>query len=49
MDNVAAMKKILTFKLIIAIRCPTCGAARGEKCELATGLPRGQLRIVTAA
>jgi hypothetical protein len=21
-------------------RCPTCGAKPGEKCELATGLPR---------
>jgi hypothetical protein len=29
-----------TAKKILAIRCPTCGAAPGEKCELSTGLPR---------
>jgi hypothetical protein len=27
-------------KLTLAVRCPTCGAKRGEKCELSTGLPR---------
>jgi hypothetical protein len=27
-------------KQILAIRCPTCGAAPGEKRELATGQPR---------
>jgi hypothetical protein len=25
---------------VLSIRCPTCGAAPGEKCELSTGLPR---------
>jgi hypothetical protein len=25
---------------ILAVRCPTCGAKPGEKCELNTGLPR---------
>jgi hypothetical protein len=25
---------------ILAIRCPTCGAKPGEKCELSTGQPR---------
>src|SRR5580765_2361472 len=29
-----------TPKQVIAIRCPTCGAAPGQKCELSTGLPR---------
>jgi len=24
----------------LSVRCPTCGAKRGEKCELNTGLPR---------
>jgi len=24
----------------LAVRCPTCGAEPGEKCELSTGLPR---------
>jgi hypothetical protein len=24
----------------LAVRCPTCGAKRGEKCELGTGQPR---------
>jgi len=30
----------LTQEQILAIRCPTCGAAPGEKCELGTGMPR---------
>jgi hypothetical protein len=25
---------------ILAVRCPTCGAAPGEQCELSTGMPR---------
>src|SRR5690242_3923359 len=29
-----------TQKEASAIRCPTCGAKPGEKCELSTGLPR---------
>jgi hypothetical protein len=29
-----------TEKQILAVRCPTCGAKPGEKCELATGQPR---------
>jgi len=24
----------------LKVRCPTCGAKPGEKCELSTGLPR---------
>jgi hypothetical protein len=27
-------------KQALSVRCPTCGAAPGEKCELITGLPR---------
>jgi hypothetical protein len=27
-------------RLALAVRCPTCGAKPGEKCELSTGLPR---------
>jgi len=27
-------------KLALAVRCPTCGAKPGEKCELSTGQPR---------
>jgi hypothetical protein len=27
-------------KQILAVRCPTCGAAPREKCELSTGQPR---------
>ncbi len=34
------MQKALTPKKILAIRCPTCGAAPKEKCELSTGQPR---------
>lgn len=33
-----AMK--VTEKQAIAVRCPTCGAKPGEKCELSTGQPR---------
>jgi hypothetical protein len=33
-----AMK--VTEKQALAVRCPTCGAKPGEKCELSTGLPR---------
>jgi hypothetical protein len=29
-----------TLKQVQAIRCPTCGAGPGEKCELNTGQPR---------
>ena len=27
-------------KQALSVRCPTCGARPGEKCELSTGLPR---------
>jgi hypothetical protein len=30
----------VTEKETLAVRCPTCGAKPGEKCELSTGLPR---------
>jgi hypothetical protein len=30
----------VTQKEALAVRCPTCGAKPGEKCELSTGLPR---------
>jgi hypothetical protein len=33
-----AMK--VTEKEALAVRCPTCGAKPGEKCELSAGLPR---------
>jgi hypothetical protein len=32
--------KELSPKQVLAVRCPTCGAAPGEKCELSTGQPR---------
>jgi len=35
-DAVMKVKK----EKALAIRCPTCGAKPGEKCELSTGLPR---------
>jgi hypothetical protein len=34
------MKKELSLKQVLAVRCPTCGAGPGEKCELNTGQPR---------
>ena len=33
-----AMK--ITAKQALAVRCPTCGAEPGKKCELSTGQPR---------
>ena len=27
-------------KQALTVRCPTCGARPGQKCELSTGLPR---------
>lgn len=35
-----AMKKEPNPKDALTVRCPTCGAAPGEKCELSTGQPR---------
>ena len=32
--------KKATLKQAQAVRCPTCGAGPGEKCELSTGQPR---------
>src|SRR5258707_5213627 len=34
------MKKELTSKDVLAIRCPTCGAPPGARCELGTRQPR---------
>jgi len=36
--NVLFMK--VSEKKVLSVRCPTCGAKPGEKCELSTGLPR---------
>jgi hypothetical protein len=33
-------KKKSSPKQALAIRCPTCAAAPGEKCELSSGAPR---------
>ncbi len=30
-------------KLALSVRCPTCGAKPGEKCELSTGMERTSL------
>jgi hypothetical protein len=30
----------VTKEQALAVRCTTCGAKTGEKCELSTGLPR---------
>jgi len=35
-----AMKQEPDQKQALAVRCPTCGAAPGQKCELSTGQPR---------
>jgi hypothetical protein len=36
----AMIKKEHSPKEALTVRCPTCGAKPGEKCELSTGLPR---------
>ena len=38
--NTSMKAKKPTLKTVQAVRCPTCGAGPGEKCELNTGLPR---------
>src|SRR6266404_3915004 len=38
--HVSVMAKKLSPKAVLAIPCPTCGAAPGEMCELSTGQPR---------
>ncbi len=30
----------VTERQALTVRCPTCGAKPGEKCELSTGQPR---------
>jgi hypothetical protein len=30
----------ITPKQVLVVRCPTCGAALGVRCELGTGQPR---------
>ena len=32
--------KASNYDPALAVRCPTCGAKPGERCELATGQPR---------
>jgi hypothetical protein len=35
-----AMRKELSVQQSLAVSCPTCGAAPGERCELSSGQPR---------
>jgi hypothetical protein len=35
-----SVKRELSPKEVLAVPCPTCGAAPKEKCELSTGQPR---------
>jgi hypothetical protein len=39
-SSITVKAKKPTLKQVQAVRCPTCGARPGEKCELTTGLPR---------
>ena len=39
----SAMKKKRTTKQMLALRCPTCGAAPKERCKLINGQPRTSL------
>jgi len=34
------VKKEISLKKLLAVQCPTCGVARGKKCELTSGQPR---------
>jgi hypothetical protein len=38
-ESLAAEAK-LKVEVVLTIRCPTCGAARGVRCTLSTGHPR---------
>jgi hypothetical protein len=38
--SLSDMKKEPSPKQALVVRCPTCGAAPEEKCELSTGQPR---------
>src|SRR5450755_4405537 len=38
--SLRTMKRKLSPKQVLAVRCPTCGASPGKKCELSTGQPR---------
>jgi len=38
-----AMKKDTSPGKVLAISCPICGAAPGEKCQLSSGQPRTEL------
>jgi hypothetical protein len=35
----------LTAKQLIAVPCPTCGAAAGERCVLHSGAPRSEPHV----
>lgn len=37
-----AMKKKSLSERAMDVRCPTCGAGRGEKCELTSGQQRNE-------
>jgi len=36
----ASREAAIFLKQVLAVRCPTCGAAPGEECKLAVGSPR---------
>jgi len=36
----ASREAALILKHVLSVGCPTCDAAPGEKCNLATGVPR---------
>jgi hypothetical protein len=46
------MKEEPSLKQALAVRCPTCGAAPGEKCELTSGQlrtePHRDRRLIAA-
>jgi len=42
LHHVLMKTKELTPTQIGSVPCPTCGAARGEPCELHTGAPRSE-------
>jgi hypothetical protein len=38
--HLLAVKRELSVNKALTVRCPTCGAAPGEECELTSGQPR---------
>jgi hypothetical protein len=39
-NKLASREAAIILEQVLAVRCPTCGAAPGEECKLVAGSPR---------